>query len=121
MTDVSHIMFDQIYTNHGNNFKDGIFLTEIRGLYLFTLYWHAGKCDKRVEIYRESQVHSRDGALCITDVDNWAQGACSTLVDLENGDKVMVKAISYSGKKPDCILSGNKASGFLGHLVHPTD
>ena len=121
VTSVTHINFDDLFVNNGECYKDGIFKTKTKGLYLFTLYWHVEICDKLLSIFKDNGSHSLEQALCRTDADNYSQGSCSALINLESGERVMVKARTHVGRKPECELSSNRfaGAGFLGYLVHP--
>ncbi len=121
VTSVTHVNFDEILVNDGDCYTDGIFTTKTRGLYLFTLYWHVEICDKQLSIFKDSGPNTSEQLLCKTDADNYSQGSCSALINLEGGERAMVKARTHTGRKPECELTSSRFSGagFLGYLVHP--
>ena len=110
-TEGTIIQYDQVVTNLGNGYNtaSGSFTALQHGYYVFNMFFQTV-----TDSDSDLGILVNDNLVCIGDAvsDNWNQGTCSAIVELQVGDVGNVKVI-YG----NAILSHlGQVNGFTGFL-----
>ncbi len=107
----NNVIFRGVITNHGNayNNETGFFIAPLGGIYVFHLYY---LMDGNTNLYILIQVNNQ--VVCSGHAfENYDQGVCSAVVQLDQGDVVSVRRGSDAGN----VLFPAHGSGFSGFLL----